>query len=197
MQFTTTSLPLALNVHELISSLGYRVSISTKKVKGRFPETSVAYNLNFTTHDEVFKLERKKLLVKERMRGKSSARHGMRFITAIHRVASVPVRCIEVDNASHLYLAGSSMIPTHNSTLGLDVCRAASIKHGLTSVIFSLEMSRTEIVMRLLSAEAQVPLHHMRSGTMGEADWSKLAAKMGVVSEAPLFIDDSPNMTLM
>ncbi len=58
-------------------------------------------------------------------------------------------------------------------------------------------MSRNEIVMRLLSAEAQVPLHHMRSGTMSDADWQKLASKMGVVSEAPLFIDDSPNMTLM
>jgi replicative DNA helicase len=83
------------------------------------------------------------------------------------------------------------------STLGVDIARAASIKHGLASVIFSLEMSRNEIVMRLLSAEAQVPLHHMRSGTMSDADWSKLASKMGVVSEAPLFIDDSPNMTLM
>jgi replicative DNA helicase len=72
------------------------------------------------------------------------------------------------------------------STLGVDFCRAASIKHGLTSAIFSLEMSRNEIVMRLLSAEAQVPLQHMRSGTMSEADWSKLAGKMGVVSEAPL-----------
>ena len=83
------------------------------------------------------------------------------------------------------------------STLGLDLARSASIKHGLTSVIFSLEMSRSEIVMRLLSAEAQVPLHHMRSGTMSEHDWQKLASKMGVVSDAPLFIDDSPNMTLM
>ena len=83
------------------------------------------------------------------------------------------------------------------STMGLDVCRAASIKHGLTSVIFSLEMSRTEIVMRLLSAEAQVPLHHMRSGTMGEADWAMLAEMRGVVSEAQFFIDYSPNMTLM
>jgi len=83
------------------------------------------------------------------------------------------------------------------STMGLDICRAASIKHGLTSVIFSLEMSRNEIVMRLLSAEAQVPLQHMRSGTMSEADWSKLASKMGAVSDAPLFIDDSPNMNLM
>ena len=83
------------------------------------------------------------------------------------------------------------------STLGLDICRNASIKHGITSVIFSLEMSRNEIVMRLLSAEAQVSLQHMRSGTMTEADWAKMANKMGVVSEAPLFIDDSPNMTLM
>ena len=83
------------------------------------------------------------------------------------------------------------------STLGVDIARAASIKHGLTSVIFSLEMSRSEIVMRLLSAEAQVPLHHMRSGSMSDNDWTKLANKMGVVSEAPLFIDDSPNMTLM
>jgi len=83
------------------------------------------------------------------------------------------------------------------STLGVDIARAASIKHGLTSVIFSLEMSRNEIVMRLLSAEAQIPLTHMRAGTMSDADWSRLASKMGVVSDAPLFIDDSPNMTLM
>jgi replicative DNA helicase len=51
--------------------------------------------------------------------------------------------------------------------------------------------------MRLLSAEAQVALHHMRSGHMSDPDWSRLAQKMGAVSEAPLFIDDSPNMTMM
>lgn len=83
------------------------------------------------------------------------------------------------------------------STLALDVARAASIKNNLTSVIFSLEMSRNEIIMRLLSAEAQVALHHMRSGSMSDNDWTKLAAKMGTVSEAPLFIDDSPNLTMM
>ena len=83
------------------------------------------------------------------------------------------------------------------STLGIDICRAASIKHGLTSVIFSLEMSRNEIVMRLLAAEAQVSMHHMRTGTMTDTDWTKLAQKMGTVNDAPLFIDDSPNLTLM
>jgi replicative DNA helicase len=82
------------------------------------------------------------------------------------------------------------------STLGMDICRSAAIRNGLATVFFSLEMGRNEIIMRLLSAEAQVPLHHMRSGTMSDSDWTRLAARMGVVSEAPLYIDDSPNMTL-
>ena len=83
------------------------------------------------------------------------------------------------------------------STLGLDICRSASIHHNLTSVIFSLEMTRNEITMRLLSAEARIPLNHMRNGHMNDEDWAKLARKMGEVSSAPLFIDDSPNMTMM
>ncbi len=83
------------------------------------------------------------------------------------------------------------------STCGLDIARSCSIKHGLTSAIFSLEMSKTEITMRLLSAEARVPLHHMRSGMMNDDDWARLARRMGEVAEAPLFIDDSPNLTMM
>jgi replicative DNA helicase len=67
----------------------------------------------------------------------------------------------------------------------------------MASVIFSLEMGRNEIVMRLLSAEAGVSLANMRSGSMGEAEWDRMAKKMGQVSDAPLFIDDSPNMTMM
>jgi replicative DNA helicase len=83
------------------------------------------------------------------------------------------------------------------STLGLDVARSAAIKHGMCSVIFSLEMSRNEITMRLLSAEARIALNSMRNGHMNDDDWSRLARKMGEVSSAPLFIDDSPNMTMM
>ncbi len=118
-------------------------------------------------------------------------------VDAVTVVESVPVRCVQVDNDEHLYLAGRSMIPTHNSTLALDFCRAASIHNNLTSVFFSLEMSRSEITMRLLSAEAKVPLNHIRNGNMSDDDWNKLARKMGEVSSAPMFIDDSPNMTMM
>ncbi|TDQ05215.1 replicative DNA helicase [Labedaea rhizosphaerae] len=83
------------------------------------------------------------------------------------------------------------------STLGLDFARSCSIKHGLSSVIFSLEMSRTEIVMRMLSAEAKIRLADMRGGRMTDDDWTRLARRMSEISEAPLFIDDSPNMTMM
>ncbi|GGK60281.1 replicative DNA helicase [Planomonospora parontospora subsp. parontospora] len=83
------------------------------------------------------------------------------------------------------------------STLGLDFARSAAIKHGMTTVVFSLEMSRNEITMRLLSAEARVALHSMRSGSMTDEDWARLARRMGEVAEAPLYIDDSPNMSMM
>ena len=83
------------------------------------------------------------------------------------------------------------------STWALDIARSAAIKHKHATVVFSLEMSRTEITMRLLSAEARVHLQKLRNGQMGEDDWAKIAATMGKISEAPLFIDDSPNMSLM
>ncbi|HLI37919.1 MAG TPA: replicative DNA helicase [Streptosporangiaceae bacterium] len=83
------------------------------------------------------------------------------------------------------------------STLALDFARAAAIRHGLTTVLFSLEMGRNEIIMRLLSAEARVPMHTMRTGQMSDDDWTRLARRMSEVADAPLFVDDSPNMSMM
>jgi len=196
IQLTTTSAELVSGYRELIVSLGYRANVMRKRVKGRTEASSTAYTVNFTTNDDVFRLSRKLLRHKE-VRTRTFERRNSRFIVDVRPVTSVPVRCIEVDSDDHLYLAGRSMIPTHNSTLGLDIVRSASIKHNLASVIFSLEMSKTEITMRLLSAEAGIQLQHMRKGTMREEDWTRLASTMGRVSEAPLFIDDSPNMNLM
>jgi len=83
------------------------------------------------------------------------------------------------------------------STLALDVARSAAIKHGKPTVIFSLEMSKVEIMMRLFSAEATVSLQNMRSGHMSDQDWTRLARRSSELAEAPLFIDDSPNLTMM
>jgi replicative DNA helicase len=196
VQLAVTNRQLAEGVRELVLSLGHRCSMTTKRVKGRSEDSSTCYMVNFTTADEVFRLPRKQLAVKERLRHHPQ-RTRWRYITEVRPVPSVPVRCVQVDSSDQLYLAGRGMIPTHNSTLALDLARSAAVKHDLPTVIFSLEMSRNEITMRLLSAESRVSLHSMRTGQMGEEDWTRLARRMSEVVDAPLYIDDSPNMSMM
>ena len=114
----------------------------------------------------------------------------------------VPTGFAELDELTNGLQAGQMVIVAARpamgkSTLGLDLCRSASIHNNMTSCIFSLEMTKSEITMRLLSAEARIPLNHLRNGPMSDDDWAKLAPKMSEVSGAPMFIDDSPNMTMM
>ena len=117
-------------------------------------------------------------------------------------MAGVPTGFIDLDHLTNGLHAGQMVIIAARpgmgkSTLGLDIARSASIRHGLCSVFFSLEMTKSEIVMRLMSAEAGVPLNHIRKGEMKDEDWNRIAAKTAQVSRAPLFIDDSPNLTMM
>lgn len=197
LQYTSTSKRLIEGVRELVVSLGYRCMINEKRVRGCSEDSSTAYTLNFSTPDPVFRLARKRTVHAARRRTSSDVQTTARFIVDVRPVPSVPVRCVTVDNPDHLYLAGRSMIPTHNSTASMDFARNAAIRYNQASAIFSLEMSKVEIVMRLLSAEARVPLHVLRSGQLSDDDWTKLARCMGEISEAPLFVDDTPSMNLM
>jgi replicative DNA helicase len=83
------------------------------------------------------------------------------------------------------------------STMGLDIARHASVRVGIPAVIFSLEMSRTELVQRLMCAECTVDMQRLRTGRMEESDWMRLTRSLGKLADAPLFIDDSANTTLM
>jgi len=114
----------------------------------------------------------------------------------------VPTGFIELDDLTNGLHSGQMIIVAARpgagkSTFALDLCRAASIKSNMATAFFSLEMTRSEITMRLLSAEAGIVLNHMRNGNMQEDDWNKLARKSGQIHSAPMFIDDSPNMTMM
>jgi replicative DNA helicase len=197
VQFSVTSRRLATDVRELVMSLGYRCGWAEKRVPGATATSSVAYTITFTTTDDVFCLERKRITHQRRRPERTTPRTRQRFITAVRPVGTVAVRCVQVDSADHTYLASRSMIPTHNSTLALDFARAAAIRHNITTVLFSLEMARNEITMRLLSAESRVPLQTMRTGQMNDDDWARLARRMSEVADAPLFIDDSPNTSMM
>jgi replicative DNA helicase len=117
-------------------------------------------------------------------------------------MTGVPTGFTDFDNLTNGLHPGQMIVvaarpAVGKSTWGLDIARSAAIKHKMATVLFSLEMSRTEITMRLLSAEASIQLQNMRKGTMRDEDWTRLARTMAEVSDAPLFIDDSPNMSLM
>ena len=123
-------------------------------------------------------------------------------IGARGELAGVPTGFAELDHLTGGLHPGQMVIlaarpGVGKSTMALDLARSASMRHGLTSAFFSLEMSQLEITMRLLSAEATVPLAHLRSGRMSDDDWDRISTRMNQVSEAPLFIDDSPNLSLL
>jgi replicative DNA helicase len=117
-------------------------------------------------------------------------------------ITGVPTGFADLDALTNGLHAGQMIViaarpAIGKSTLALDLARAAAVRHGMATVMFSLEMSRNEITMRLLSAEARVSLQTMRTGQMGDEDWARLARRMSEVVDAPLFIDDSPNMSMM
>lgn len=117
-------------------------------------------------------------------------------------VSGVPTGFSRLDAMTNGFHGGQMIIiaarpGVGKSTLALDFCRSAAIRHDLATAFFSLEMSRTEIVMKLVSAEAAVPLKAVRSGQLSEHEWDKVTAKMAEMNDKPFFIDDSPNLTMM
>ncbi len=117
-------------------------------------------------------------------------------------ITGVPTGFYEFDELTQGLKGGQMIIiaarpAVGKSTFALDFARSAAIKNNMATVFFSLEMGRNEIAMRLLSAEASIQLQDLRKGSVEDAQWTKIATTMGRLNEAPLFIDDSPNMSMM
>jgi len=83
------------------------------------------------------------------------------------------------------------------TAFALNIARNAAIDGGTPVAIFSLEMSKEQLSMRFLCAEARVDSFKLRSGFLSGDDWKKLTDAAGVIAEAPIYIDDSPNITTM
>ncbi len=114
-EFTTTSPQLAQDVYELVCSLGFRPTLREGRARLGGKNCGPKWTLAFTTDQQVFRLGRKILAHKERLRNYNPERNRFRYVVKVQEVPSRPVRCIQVESPSHLYLAGRSMIPTHNS----------------------------------------------------------------------------------
>ena len=83
------------------------------------------------------------------------------------------------------------------TALALDIAAYAAVEGGIPSAIFSLEMAKEQLALRMLCSEAKVDAHRLRGGFLSESDWPKLTRAAGSLSEAPIFIDDTPALSAL
>ena len=82
------------------------------------------------------------------------------------------------------------------TALALNIAQHAALKTGIPVAIFSLEMSKEQLVNRMICAEANIDSHKLRTGNLGDEDWPKLAEAVSRLSKASIYIDDTPGITV-
>lgn len=115
-------------------------------------------------------------------------------IVSIEPVGKLEVFDLTVPEGSN-FVANDIIV--HNSSLLNDFALHAALKKNQPVVLFSLEMGRQELTQRFLASEAKIDSQKIRRGALQEQDWQRLSSAVGRLAEAPIFIDDSPNITLM
>lgn len=117
-------------------------------------------------------------------------------------VTGIPTGFIELDEiTSGLHSSDLVIIAARPSmgktSLALGIATNIAVQHKAPVAIYSLEMARNQLVQRLMCAEARVDAQSLRTGNLKEEDWPKLSNAVGRLAEAPIFIDDTPNITIM
>ncbi|MBZ5566701.1 MAG: replicative DNA helicase [Acidobacteriia bacterium] len=117
------------------------------------------------------------------------------------RVTGLETHFVDFDNLTsglqHSDLIIIAARPSMGKTaFALNIAENASIKDNKVVGMFSLEMSREALLLRLLCSNAQVDSHKLRSGFLGRDDYQKLVEALGRLAEAPIFIDDTPGVTI-
>ncbi|HWO87943.1 MAG TPA: replicative DNA helicase [Gemmatimonadales bacterium] len=128
----------------------------------------------------------------------------MERIEALHgradSITGVPSGFIELDQKTAGFQKGDLVIVAARPSMGktafvLNVALHAAIEARVGVALFSLEMSRESLVQRMLTSEARVDAHRLRTGTLRDADYKLIATAAGVLNSAPIWIDDSAALT--
>jgi replicative DNA helicase len=83
------------------------------------------------------------------------------------------------------------------TALALNIAQHSTLRHGKSVGMFSLEMSHQQLFFRLLCSEARVDAHRLRTGRIGKEEWQRIIKAFGILSEAPMYIDDTPGIGIM
>jgi replicative DNA helicase len=195
VDFATSSRHLADGVVWLVRSLG-GLSREEKGAGDRASEPCFRVRIWFPSG--IVPITSKRHL--ERWNARSDRFPG-RFIESVEPIGTRPCQCILVDSDDHLYVT-SDFVLTHNTAFCLNIathvgCRGQFQKKRCGVGIFSLEMPKEQLVMRMLASEARVDSQRIRTGKLIESDWAKLAQAAGVLADANIHIDDTPAVSAL
>lgn len=117
------------------------------------------------------------------------------YIVEVNKVDSVPVKCIQVDNEDHVYLAGNSMIPTHNTVFAI-MSAVAAARSGKSVLFFSLEMGNAEIIDRIVACMSGVSMTKLKQGRLTEEEMGLVSKAQQEFKELKIIIDTDPKATV-
>jgi replicative DNA helicase len=117
-------------------------------------------------------------------------------------VTGVPTGFVDLDEMTSGLQAGDLVIVAARPSMGktslaLNIAQHVGTKTDRTVGLFSLEMSKEQLFLRMLTAEARIDAHKLRRGFLGDRDWGRLAQGIGTLSEAQIFIDDTPSIGVL
>jgi len=133
-------------------------------------------------------------------------KHSFEVIEELYRrkehITGVPTGFVDLDTMTSGFQRSDLVVIAGRPSMGktafaLNVAAHAAIEKGIPAAVFSLEMSRAQLVQRMLCSEARVDAHQLRTGHLADRHWSSLTTAAGLLSEAPIWIDDTPAMTVL
>lgn len=116
-------------------------------------------------------------------------------------ITGVPTGFIDLDRKTAGLQRGDLIIiaarpSMGKSALGCNIAEHVAVKEKIPVAFFSLEMSRQQLIQRFLCSQAKVDIHKLRTGFLSPAEWPHLTNAAGKLSEAPIYLDDTPAMTI-
>jgi replicative DNA helicase len=209
--FLSSSVPTAANV-EYYAKIVREKALLRKVISLATSLSSEAYNEaedidSFLDHVEqsVYAISNDKIrpsfysmkdLIKSSFKTIEELYHKKQLITGIHSGFSDLDEITSGFQPSDLIIIAAR--PSMGKTaLALNIAQKSAIEHGSHVVVFSLEMSKEQLVTRMLCTEAEVDMQRVRSGYFSESEWPKLTRAAGTLNEAPIYIDDTPAITVL
>ena len=196
IRFTSCSEQLADDVVELVRSLGgwaskrQKTSHYTYNSEYKTGRPAFVVNINIAAPEQLFSLGRKKIrALPTRGRKKPT------FIS-IEPTRKTATQCLSVSHPSKLYIT-DDYIATHNTTLVTNLAYNVATIAKLPVLFFSLEMSKEQLIDRMLADASGVDSWNIRTGNLSDDDFAKISEAMGEMAEAPIFIDDTPGLSVL